>query len=125
MAEIVGIIVYFASPVFIAAFNNDPKVIAFGSERGTYHYSVLFSACLFPLHCRTYAWSWKSYGAHVCYAGLLVRDPCDLYTIAVKLHPVIQTVFWAYPLTWSLSSILFLIFYLKSDWIHGFEKKRN
>ena len=46
-------------------------------------------------------------------------------TIAVKLHPVIQTVFWAYPLTWSLSSILFLIFYLKSDWIHGFEKKRN
>ena len=41
--------------------------------------SVLFSACLFPLHCRTYAWSGKSYGAHVCYAGLLVRDPCDLY----------------------------------------------
>ena len=44
-------------------------------------------------------------------------------TVAVKIHPVIQTVFWAYPLTWTLSSILFLIFYLKSDWIHGFEKK--
>ena len=46
-------------------------------------------------------------------------------TVAVKIHPVIQTVFWAYPLTWTLSSILFLIFYLKSDWIHGFEKKKR
>ena len=79
MAEIVGIIVYFASPVFIAAFNNDPKVIAFGVKEA--HIITLSSIfCLpFPLHCRTYARSGKSYGAHVCYVGLLVRDPCDLY----------------------------------------------
>lgn len=40
MAEIVGIIVYFASPVFIAAFNNDPKVIAFGVKEA--HIITLF-----------------------------------------------------------------------------------
>ena len=39
-------------------------------------------------------------------------------TIAVKLIPSIQVVFWAYPLTWTLSSVVFLIFYLKSDWMH-------
>ena len=39
-------------------------------------------------------------------------------TIIVKLIPSIQVIFWAYPLTWTLSSIVFLIFYLKSDWLH-------
>ena len=43
-------------------------------------------------------------------------------TIAVKIVPVIRTVFWAYPLTWSLSSIIFLIYFLKADWMHGFER---
>ena len=27
-------------------------------------------------------------------------------TIAVRIHPVIDVIFWAYPLTWSLSSLL-------------------
>lgn len=44
-------------------------------------------------------------------------------TIMVKLVPVITTIFWAYPLTWSLSSILFLIYFLKADWIHAYEKR--
>ena len=43
-------------------------------------------------------------------------------TAAVKIVPVIRTVFWAYPLTWSLSSIIFLIYYVKADWMHGFER---
>ena len=46
-------------------------------------------------------------------------------TVAVKLVPVIRTVFWAYPLTWSLSSIIFLIYFLKADWIHGFERQEQ
>lgn len=44
-------------------------------------------------------------------------------TIAVRIVPVIQTVFWAYPLTWSLSSVVFLVYFLKADWIHGFERQ--
>ena len=44
-------------------------------------------------------------------------------TITVRIFPVINTIFWAYPLTWTLSSILFFLYYRKADWIHGFEKK--
>ena len=33
----------------------------------------------------------------------------------------IRILFWAYPLTWSISSALFLVYLLKSDWVHGFE----
>ncbi len=35
----------------------------------------------------------------------------------------IQYIYWAYPITWSLSSIVYLIYYHFSDWVHGFEKK--
>lgn len=35
----------------------------------------------------------------------------------------IQYIYWAYPLTWSVSSIIYLIYYRFSDWVHGFEKK--
>ena len=43
--------------------------------------------------------------------------------------PQLTTVSWAYPITWTLSSIVFLIYFLKADWIHNFdrldEKKRT
>ena len=44
-------------------------------------------------------------------------------TVAVKLFPVIETIFKAYPLTWTLSSIIFVIYYFRADWVHSFEKK--
>lgn len=43
-------------------------------------------------------------------------------TIAVRIVPVVQTIYWAYPLTWSISSVIFLIYYLQADWVHGFQK---
>ena len=42
--------------------------------------------------------------------------------IILKFIPSIQMIFWAYPITWALSSIAFLIYFLKSDWIHGLER---
>ena len=44
-------------------------------------------------------------------------------TVAVKLVPDITVIFWAYPLTWTLSSIAFTAYYLKADWIHNFERR--
>jgi Na+-driven multidrug efflux pump len=43
-------------------------------------------------------------------------------TIAVKLVNQLTTVSWAYPISWSLSSIIFLICLLKGDWIHAFDR---
>ena len=43
-------------------------------------------------------------------------------TLAVRQFPVFQTISWAYPLTWSLSSVIFLIALLKLDWERAFER---
>jgi len=44
-------------------------------------------------------------------------------TQTLKVVPEFATISWAYPLTWSLSSIVFLIFLLKSDWANAWQKK--
>ena len=44
-------------------------------------------------------------------------------TVAVQYFPRLETVSWAYPLTWTCSSLVFLICLLKTDWIHTFEKR--
>ena len=32
---------------------------------------------------------------------------------------------WAYPLTWTLSSIVFMTVLLKSDWVHNFDRQKK
>ena len=43
-------------------------------------------------------------------------------SLMVRLIPNIQVVFTAYPLTWFLSSVIFIIYYRKADWIHTFDR---
>ncbi len=124
-AEIVELLCILQARYLLPLFNNDRKVIAFGVKEA--HIITLFYFLLAFSHC--IAGLMRSGRATIAHVLFMLGCWCVIrvtyITIAVKLHPVIQTVFWAYPLTWSLSSILFLIFYLKSDWIHGFEKKET
>lgn len=38
-------------------------------------------------------------------------------SITIPLTNSIQMVYWVYPLTWSLSSLAFLIYYKKAGWM--------
>ena len=42
-------------------------------------------------------------------------------TVAVRIVNELTTVSWAYPITWTCSSIVFLVYFLKVDWMHGFD----
>ena len=42
-------------------------------------------------------------------------------TIAVKLIPDIRVIYWAYPLTWTISSIIFIIYSKKTNWLMSYE----
>ncbi len=118
MAECIGIIIYFASPVLIAAFNSDPDVVAFGVQQARtvtlFYFLLAFSHCLAGLLRGAGKSIIPMFVMMICWCIIRV----SYITIIVKLIPSIQVIFWAYPLTWTLSSIVFLIFYLKSDWLH-------
>ena len=69
--------------------------------------------------------------APVCGSPMIVMlcDWClfrvSYITVAVRLISDIRGIFWAYPLTWSISSVIFLYLFLRGKWVYGFEKENN
>ncbi len=112
-AEIIGAIMFIFAPFFISFFSDDPEVIAFGVKQA--HVECLFYCLLSYNH--TMAGVLRGAGKTKVPMAVMLICWCLIrityITIAVRLVPVITTIFIAYPLTWSLSAILFTIYYLK------------
>jgi len=118
LAELVGVILRTAMPVLIALFNSDPEVIAYGTHQA--RIITLFYFLLAFSHCAAGIMR----GAGKAMVPMLVMLVCwcvirvSYITVTLRFIPKIEVVFWAYPLTWSLSGIVFLIYLLKGDWMH-------
>lgn len=125
LAEIIGIFIYIFSPHLIAAFNSDPEVVAFGVLQARtvtlFYFLLSFSHCIAGIMRGAGKATVPMFTMMACWCIIRVT----YITVAVRIVPVIRTVFWAYPLTWTLSSIVFLTYFLKADWIHGFEKQKH
>lgn len=125
MAELVGMAIFFLSPVFIAAFNNDPEVILFGSSQAhtvtLFYFLLAFSHCIAGILRGAGKSTVPMFVMMICWCIIRVT----YITLMVRFIPDISVIFWAYPLTWTLSSIIFLLYFLKGDWIHGFEKSKS
>lgn len=123
LAELVGIIIYITIPVLISGFNSDPGVISFGVRQA--RTVTLFYFLLAYSHCM--AGLFRGAGKAVVPMCVMLVCWCMIrviyITVATSIIPEIEVVFWAYPLTWTLSSISFTVYYLKSNWLKSFEKK--
>ena len=125
VAELIGVICHVFAPQLIAAFNSDPEVVAFGVSRA--RIVSLFFFLLALSHCL--AGIFRGAGRAVvpmlvmmiCWCGVRI----SYILAAVRLVPKIEVVFWAYPLTWALSSMVFLLYYFKADWLRGFERQET
>lgn len=124
LAELVGVIVYFGIPYLAAAFDNSLEVVAVATRQA--HTEALFYFLLAFSHC--IAGIMRGAGKSTMPMFTMLASWCLIrityITIVVRLIPKIQVIFWAYPLTWSISSIIFLIYFLKADWIHAFDNKK-
>lgn len=120
MAEVVGVIIFLGAPIFISLFSNDPEVIGFGvlqsRTEALFYFLLAFSHCIagimrgagkakVPMYTMLVSWC-------------LIR--ITYITITIHYIPNIQVIFTAYPLTWCLSSIFFLIYFLKANWLHSY-----
>ncbi len=123
MAEAVGILCYFGAGYALRIFVDTPEAIAYGKL----HAGVvsLFFFLLAFSHCA--AGVLRGCGKAVVPMVTMLAFWCGVRIIYVtqtlKIFPVFQTISWAYPLTWSLSSIVFLVFLLKSDWSSAWQEK--
>ncbi|MEG1043162.1 MAG: MATE family efflux transporter [Oscillospiraceae bacterium] len=122
LAETIGIIFFVFAPHLISIFNKEAEVVAYGTSQA--HTIALFYVLLAFSHCIAGILR----GAGKSIVPMLVMLVCwciirvSYITVVTNLIPQIQVIFWAYPLTWTLSSIIFLIYYLKSDWVYSFDR---
>lgn len=123
-AEATGIIIYFFVEYALRIFIDTPEAIQFGIIHAR-TVSLFFFLLAFS-HCA--AGVMRGCGRSVVPMVSMLLFWCGVrivyVTLALKVFPVFQTISWAYPITWSLSTVLFLVFLLKSDWTHYYEKNK-
>lgn len=123
LAEAVGVLMYAGAPYALRFFVDSAQAVEFG---------VIHSRTVAPFffllafsHCA--AGVMRGCGKSVVPMVTMLAFWCGVrivyVTLAVPVFPVFRTISWAYPLTWSLSSLVFLAFLFKSDWTHSFERQ--
>lgn len=123
MAETVGVLCYFFATGALKFFVDTPEAIEFGRI----HAGVvsLFFFLLAFSHCA--AGVLRGCGKAIVPMITMLAFWCGVRIIyvtqTIKFIPRFEVISWAYPLTWTLSSIVFLLFLLKSDWTSAWQKK--
>lgn len=121
LAEGIGLIVYAFSPQLIHIFAKSEEAVRYGviQER----IMTLFYGLMAFSHSATgvLRGSGRSIVPMVTMLGIWCGVRVLYVTIAIQIVPIFQTICWAYPLTWGLSSIVFLIYLLKSNWLHTYD----
>lgn len=116
VAELMGFLFFGFATHGLRLFVQSPEALAFGTIHAR-TVSLFFFVLAFS-HCT----SGVLRGCGKSFVPMLTMLTCwcgirILYvTLAVRVFPVFQTISWAYPLTWTLSSIVFVLFLRKIDW---------
>ena len=124
IAELIGITCYIFAPQLIGWFSDSPEAIDFGVRHmrtiSVFYFLLAFSHCI--------AGVLRGAGKATVPMFIMLAFWClfrmAYVTVAVRIVNELTTVSWAYPITWTLSGILFLIYFLKADWIHNFDTQK-
>lgn len=122
MAELIGLGIFLAAPALVGLFNDDPAVLAYGVRQC--RVEALFYCLLAFNHC--VAGVLRGAGRAAVPMTVMLLCWCLLrvsyITVAVRLIPAIEMVFSGYPVSWTVSAVIFLIYYLRADWLHAFDR---
>ena len=122
LAEAIGLVIWLAAPFLIGLFSDDPAVIELGTKQARIE-SLFFCLLAFS---HAVAAVCRGAGKVFVPMSVMLAIWCVLRItyITIMMHYVheIQYIYWAYPITWGISSIIYLFYYLFADWIHGFDR---
>ena len=121
-AECIGVLFWIFAPSLIGLFNDDPNVVQFGVMQ--MRVISLFYGLLALNHCM--AGILRGAGKAMIPMMVMLASWCLLrvtyITIMVRTFGHIAVIFSAYPVTWTVSAIIFAIYYNKADWLHAFDR---
>lgn len=113
IAECIGITIRLFAPELVGLFNSEAEVVRYGAMMAGI--TTLFYCMMAYSHCMAAVMR----GCGRSLVPMLVMLVCwcairvSYITIAVRIIPDIRCVFWAYPITWALSTITYTVYYLK------------
>lgn len=122
-AEAIGFVYYIFAEPLLRLFVQDAESVNFGMIHvgvvSFLYFLLAFSHCaagvmrgagksIVPMITMLVFWC----GVRIIYV-----------TCAIQIIPKFATISWCYPLTWTGSSVVFLIWLLRTDWVHAYEKK--
>ena len=122
LAELIGVLAYLFAPQLICIFNDTPEVVDFGTRHMRticlFYCLLAFSHCIAGIMRGAGKATVPMFTMLICWCLIRV----SYITVAVQYVNELETVSRAYPITWTCSSIVFLIYFLKADWIHNFDR---
>lgn len=125
MAELIGVLIFFASPFLVSLFNSTPEVVEFGVRQA--HVEGFFYGLLALSHC--IAGILRGAGKATIPMFIMLGSWClfrvTYISIALTLVHKIEIVYAAYPITWTISAVIFVIYLLKADWLHALDKRHQ
>ena len=124
IAELIGVAIFASAPLLISAFTQEPEAIRFGADKARicalFYFLLAFSHCISAVL--------RGAGRAMVPMVTMLAFWCVIrVSFLAVMVPVIQSIAvvnWVYPLTWSLSSVTLLIYYLKANWLYGFDRQK-
>lgn len=125
IAEVIGVLFFVFAPYLIMAFTRDADAVQYGVDKA--RVCSLFYCLLAASH---------SFSAVLRGAGKAMVPMLTMLSfwcvvrvgflmVVVPLTESIAAVNWVYPLTWSLSTVALLIYYLNADWLGEKKQKKR
>lgn len=119
LAQTLGFLLIIFAPKLLLLFSNDSKVIEVGLQR--VHVTSFFFFLLAISH--TMAGIYRGAGKSIIPMAIMLLFWCffrvSYITVMLKYIYDIRVVFSAYPITWSCSAIIFIIYYFKGKWLNN------
>ena len=121
LAECTGMVIYILAPRLIALFDSSTEVIRFGTLHARtvtlFYFLLAFShACAAIL---------QGAGKSAVSMGVMASVWCGIrvtYIMLVgRMTQSLQWILRVYPLTWGISSVIFIIYLINVDWMHSYE----
>ncbi len=124
LAELIGICYFIWAPELIGLFDSTAGVITYGVQQARtvalFYFLLAYSHSIAAV-CRG---AGKAFVPMFIMLSIWCVIRIAYIIVVMRLTEDINNIYWAYPLTWGLSSVIYLVYYLCSDWVHGFEKAK-
>ncbi len=123
LAETMGILIFVLAPHVIGIFGGGPDAIAYGVLQAKtvtlFYFLLAFSHAAAAIMRGVGKSTVPMYVMLIAWCAIRIT----YITLVGTLFDNIQLIFMAYPITWTISSAIFLVYLLKGNWMYNFERQ--